>query len=612
MPYINQSFIDDLSNQIDIVDLINKRVPLKKSGNDYRAPCPFHGGKNRNFSVNSHKQFYHCFKCGESGGAISFVQKFDHLDFKEAIESIASEFGLSIVYDQATKPVDARISRYQALLQKVGNFYIDQLKTSPAKDKAVTYAKVRGISGEIAKRFELGFVPPGNGDLLIHFENDTQAIIDLKTLGLIKEGEYGKYDFFRDRLMFPIHNSKGNIIAFGGRAFNDNSKAKYLNSSESPVFSKFKELYGLYHARKYSRSMDYVLVVEGYMDVVALHQAGITQVVATLGTATTVQHLQILARTSNSIIFCFDGDAPGRKAAWKALKIVLPVIKPGLMIKFLFLPEGEDPDSLVKKKSSQAFVNRIKKAWPLSQFLFNHLKSEVDFDTIEGKTDFLEKAASLLATIDYETYQHQLIEGLALEVKQNVEQVEKILVKQKQAINTSNNQSPIFFDETPVQDFSNFKEHDAFAIEYDKQPATPKNTTVKAMMSRMISLLLNYPMLANDTIEARVKKIEKSEVLLKLVHSAQIDEEVSQVDLIKPFKGKTRVYQRLQKLCILEPYLSEKQARDEFLSALSSAEKRQENTQIKASIADAKTAEAQQKIMQSILKSKTKASQAQK
>ncbi|HIB96848.1 MAG TPA: DNA primase, partial [Candidatus Thioglobus sp.] len=408
MPYIAQSFIDDLPNQIDIVDLINKRLPLKKSGSDYRAPCPFHGGKNSNFAVNAHKQFYHCFKCGESGGAISFIQKFDNLNFVEAIETIAGEFGLPIEYDSKSKPVDPRLERYRTLSKKVADFYTNQLRNSPAKDKAVSYAKARGISGQIAKRFELGFASPGNKDLMLNFQNSEQDIADLKTLGLLKEGQYGDYDFFRDRLMFPIHNSKGNVIAFGGRAFDNDAKAKYLNSSESVIFSKSRELYGLHHARKYSRAMDYILVVEGYMDVVAMHQAGITKVVATLGTATSAEHLLILMRTTNVVVFCFDGDEAGRSAAWKALKITLPLTKAGVTFKFLFLPDGEDPDSLVKKESAKAFEDRIDVAQPLSQFLFGHIKSKVAFDTIEGKTQFLEQVSVLIKTVNYEVYQQQL------------------------------------------------------------------------------------------------------------------------------------------------------------------------------------------------------------
>ncbi len=581
MPYISQRFIDDIPNQIDIVDLISKRLPLKKTGSDYRAPCPFHGGKNSNFAVNSHKQFYHCFKCGESGGAISFIQKFDNLDFVEAIETIASEFGLNIEYDSNTKPIDPRLERYRALSQKIGDFYMQQLRSSPAKEKAVSYAKNRGISGEIAKRFELGFATPSKNDLLLAFEKDEQATIDLKLLGLIKTGEYGDYDFFRDRLMFPIHNSKGNVIAFGGRAFDNKAKAKYLNSSESAIFFKSRELYGLYHARKYSRSMDYILVVEGYMDVVSLHQAGVTKVVATLGTATTPDHLQILARTTNTIVFCFDGDNAGRAAAWKALKVTLPMIKAGLLVKFLFLPDGEDPDTLVKKESAKVFENRIDKAHTLSKFLFDHVKSEVDFDTIEGKTLFLEKVTPLIGQVNYEIYQQQLIEGVAQVVGQSIDQV-KIIFKQqeKQVQTTSFDAVPVIDNEPPMSDFSDFSD--------DYQAPSPKpqeNSAVKALMSRMISLLLNYPFIAhdNDTVEVRVgalKKIDKKfKVLLDLVHTAEMVENVTQEELLKPFKNKPGVYNRLQQLRTLVPYLSENEANNEFLDALLKVERQQSKTQ---------------------------------
>ena len=602
MPYISQSFIDDLPNQIDIVDLVSKRLSLKKTGSDYRAPCPFHGGKNRNFAINSHKQFYHCFKCGESGGAISFVQKFDNLDFVEAIEVIAGEFGLKIEYDSNTKPVDPRLERYRDLSQKVSAFYIQQLRNSPAKEKAVSYAKNRGVSGEIAKRFELGFATPSNNDLLLEFEKNEQDTSDLKSLGLLKIGQYGDYDFFRDRLMFPIHNTKGKVIAFGGRAFDNKTKAKYLNSSESPIFSKSRELYGLYQARKYSRTMDYVLVVEGYMDVVALHQADFTKVVATLGTATTPEHLQILARTTNTIVFCFDGDNAGRAAAWKALQIALPIIKAGLVIKFLFLPDGEDPDTLVKKESTKAFEARIEKAHTLSKFLFDHVKAEVDFDTIEGKTLFLEKVSVLINQVNYEIYQQQLIDGVAQVVGQSVDQVQTIFKQQaEQVISTSFDTIPVIDNEPPMPDFSDFSD------DYQVPNIAPQeNSAVKALMSRMISLLLNYPMLADGTVEVRVRRIKKSDVLLELVRSAQMDEDISHDDLIKPFQSKSGIYDRLKELCTLVPYLSETQARDEFLSALTAAEKRQESAKIKGEISSADTLEAKQKIMEGIQKGKSK------
>ncbi|SHN89896.1 DNA primase [Bathymodiolus heckerae thiotrophic gill symbiont] len=603
MPYIAQSFIDDLPNQIDIVDLIRKRLPLKKSGSDYRAPCPFHGGKNSNFAVNAHKQFYHCFKCGESGGAISFIQKFDNLNFVEAIETIASEYGLAIEYDSKSKPVDPRLESYRNLSKKVGEFYSAQLRNSPAKEKAVSYAKARGISGEIAKRFELGFASPGNKDLMLNFENSEQDLADLKTLGLIKEGQYGDYDFFRDRLIFPIHNTKGNIIAFGGRAFDKDAKAKYLNSSESAIFSKSRELYGLHHARKYSRAIDYILVVEGYMDVVALHQAGITKVVATLGTATSTEHLLILMRTTNVVVFCFDGDEAGRSAAWKALKITLPLTKVGITFKFLFLPDDEDPDSLVKQESAKVFEERIGKAQPLSKFLFDHIKSKVDFDTIEGKTQFLERISVLIKSVNYEVYQQQLIEGVAQIVGQSIDQVRVIF---DQETPQSQERPSVYFDEAsyedrPENDLNDFSEHSDF-----ESTLVVKPNNMKVLMSKMITLMLNYPMLADSTTEIRVRSIESSQVLLELIRSAQIDENITQSELIKPFQNKQGVFKRLNELCALEPFLSEVQAREEFLSILNSIERQEKGQKIKASIHHAHTLEEQQEIVQGILKSKRK------
>ncbi|BAS67434.1 DNA primase [Bathymodiolus septemdierum thioautotrophic gill symbiont] len=600
MPYISENFLNDLPNQIDIVDLIGKRLTLKKSGSGYRAPCPFHGGKNPNLAVNAQEQFYHCFKCGESGNAISFIQKYENASFVEAVETIASEFGLTIIYDKNTTPIDPSLERYRLLSEKVGEFYRQQLKTSPAKAKAVNYAKKRGISSEIAKRFALGFATPGNKDLLTHFEKTEQDVIDLKALGLIKTGEYGDYDFFRDRLMFPIHNSKGYVVAFGGRAFDKNAKAKYLNSQESPIFFKSKELYGLHHARKFSRTMDYILVVEGYMDVVALHQAGITKVVATLGTATTPEHLQTLMRTTKTIVFCFDGDDAGRAAAWKALKITLPMIKAGLLIKFLFLPDGEDPDTLVKKESALSFEKRIEKAQPLSRFLFEHTKKEVDFNSIEGKTLFLEKVSVLIAQVTYDVYQQQLIDGVANEVGQSVKQVQTIFDRRTETLQVQALQAPLEMnDESAIPDYE-IDHHTDFV------PAKKENNATKTLMSKMISLFLNYPSLADSTVEVRVRNIDKSEVLLELIHSAEIDEDITQEDLIKPFKPKSGVYKRLQELCTLTPHLSENQARDEFQSALNAAEKFQESTKVKNLISSANTLEAQRKVMEGIQKSKVK------
>ncbi len=568
MPFVNANFKDDLPNRVDIVDIINRRVPLKKAGKDYKACCPFHHEKTPSFSVSAEKQMYKCFGCGEGGGVINFVMKFDNLGLVEAIETIADGSGISVVYDENAKPVDSRLARYRDLMQRVSQFYIQQLKQSPAKDKAVNYAKDRGISGEIAKRFELGFASPSS-NLLSEFEQSDQNIVDLKAMGLLSDDQYRSgryYDFFKYRLMFPIHNAKGSIIAFGGRAFDNNAKAKYLNSPETPIFSKSKELYGLYHARKYSRSIDYILVVEGYMDVVALHQAGISQVVAALGTATTIEHLNILSRITNTIIFCFDGDKAGKKAAWRALNTTLPVIKAGIIVKFLFLPDGEDPDTLIKKESSKVFVTRIDNAQPLSKFLFSYIKAKVDFGTIEGKTLFLEKVSILLGKINYETYQQQLLEGLASEVNQSVEQVKFILERQDTLTQTNTFGIPQNYEELPTSDFYGSNEN--------YQALTPiSSKSNNSLINQMIGLLLNYPSMIDETIKLRIRKINDANVLQELANSALLQEDIALEDMIKLFPQKK---QQLLDLYNKKKVLKNYDYKNEFLDALLKIEEKQE------------------------------------
>jgi len=607
MPFIDRDFINDLPNRVDIVGLINKRVSLKKAGKDYKACCPFHEEKTPSFTVVPTKQIFHCFGCGESGGIIDFVMKFDHLAFVEAIETIASESGISVVFDQTAKPVDKRFKRYNQLMEVLNVFYQDQLKSSSSKKKVVDYAKKRGISGSIAKRFELGFAPPGWTNLFEQYKENDESIQDLLTMGMIvpkndKEGEY--YDRFRGRLMFPIHNSKGSVIGFGGRVLSREDNPKYLNSPETPLFSKSKELYGLYHCRKYSRRIDSILVVEGYMDVIALHQQGISNVVATLGTATTQAHLQILSRSAETIVFCFDGDKAGREAAWKALKTSLPSITSGLVIKFLLLPEGEDPDTLINRESAKAFKKRVEGAQTLSNFLIEHIKAEVPFDTIEGKTLFLERSATLINMVTYPIYRQQLIEGIAHMIGQNIAQVEKA-VEQNIANNVQN---------TP----SNQLEQSNIIHKPIHQNLSNKNaSSIKSLMSRMISCIINYPSIVNDpesssVIEERARNLPKSEVLVELIRHAQVESDLSKDALLLPYKSKERVYLRLQELSVLKPFLSEIEAKEEFGYALTKAEKYYERRSTKASILNAKTHEDEKVVMQNIMKSKMKSSKQKK
>ena len=601
MPFIDRDFINDLPNRVDIVGLINKRVALKKAGKDYKACCPFHEEKTPSFTVVPTKEIYHCFGCGESGGIIDFVMKYDHLSFVEAIETVAGESGISVVYDQTAKPVDKRFERYNQIMTELNNFYQKQLKSSSTKNKVVSYAKKRGISGAIAKRFELGFAPPGWTNLFDQYTDKEDSIKDLLSMGMIvqkKDKKDDYYDRFRNRLMFPIHNAKGSVIGFGGRVLSPEDNPKYLNSPETPLFSKSKELYGLYHCRKYSRRIDSILVVEGYMDVIALHQQGITNVVATLGTATTPAHLQVLSRSADTIVFCFDGDKAGKDAAWKALKTSLPSITSGLIIKFLILPEGEDPDTLIKKESAKAFTKRIETAQTLSSFLIDHIKAEVPFDTIEGKTLFLEKSASLINMVNYPIYRQQLIEGIANTVGQNIIQVGKAVEQNKtqnaqfsKNIHSGINQNSL----KPMT----------------QKPSINSNLSMKSLMSRMISCVLTYPSIVNDpetssVIEERARKLPQSDVLLELIRHAQVESDLSKEALILPYKAKERVYLRLQQLSTMEPFLSEFEAKEEFSYALTAAEKYYERKSTKASILSAKTHDEEKAVMKSIMKSKMK------
>jgi len=592
MPFIDRDFINDLSNRVDIVGLINKRVPLKKAGKDYKACCPFHEEKTPSFTVVPSKQIFHCFGCGESGGVIDFIKKFDHLDFVSAVEAVAGESGISVVYDQSAKPVDSRFKRFNKLMMEMSDFYQSQLKQSSTKKKAIDYAKKRGISGSIAKRFELGYAPSGWSNLYENYQSNEESLTDLVTMGMLvakKDKKNDYYDRFRNRLMFPIHNAKGNVIAFGGRVLSNKDNPKYLNSPETPLFSKSKELYGLYHCRKYSRRIDYILVVEGYMDVIALHQQGITSTVATLGTATTSSHLQTLSRSTDTIVFCFDGDKAGRAAAWKALQTSLPVVTAGLVIKFLILPEGEDPDTLIKHESSKSFTKRIEKAQTLSSFLFDHIKSEVPFETIEGKTLFLEKSALLIHQVSYPIYRQQLIEGVAQTIGQDVSYVEKALTQSAQS-------KPPALDRqvNDIKDFTGQSVNDIINVS--------SGSKITNLMAKMISCIINYPSLVNDSetsgvIEERAKKLPDSEVLMELIHSAQIESDITKEALIKPYENKKKIFSRLKILSEMDARLSENQAKEEFMHALTKAEDQQRKKLRGANIVLAKTHADQKKIV---------------
>ena len=401
---IPQSFIDDLLNRTDIVDVVSSRIQLKKTGKNYSACCPFHKEKTPSFTVSPDKQFYYCFGCGAGGNALGFVMDHDQTEFPQAVEELAKRAGMEVPREdngRGGKPRQATDSPLYALLKSAADYYRQALKSHPQRRAAVEYLKGRGLSGEIARDFGLGFAPPGWDNLLKHLAGDSlqhKAMIDAGLL--VENPDSGKrYDRFRDRVIFPIHDSRGRVIAFGGRVLGDD-KPKYLNSPETPVFHKGQELYGLYEARKHNRNLDEIMVVEGYMDVIALAQQGLRNAVATLGTATSEEHLKRIFRLVPSVLFCFDGDQAGRNAAWRALEAALPNLQDGRRARFLFLPDGEDPDTLVRSEGTDAFQARIHQhAQPLADYFFQQLSEEADPRSLEGKAHLVTLAAPLIDKI---------------------------------------------------------------------------------------------------------------------------------------------------------------------------------------------------------------------
>ena len=395
---IPREFIDELLARLDVVEVIDRRVPLKKAGKDFKACCPFHNEKTPSFTVSRPKQFYHCFGCGVSGTAITFLMEFEHLSFPEAVEELAGEAGLEVPDTGPARSGDNPTLPLLEILGEASRYYKDQLRSHSDASTTIAYLKQRGLTGEIAAQFDLGYAPTGWDNLSSTAGNEEKLDLMVKA-GLISKRESGgHYDRFRARVIFPIHDNKGRVIAFGGRLL-DEGEPKYLNSPETPVFHKGSELYNLHRARSAIAQQQMSIVVEGYMDVLALAQHGIDHCVATLGTATTATHLQRLFRLAPSIVFCFDGDRAGRDAAGRALEIALPLLESGRQVSFLFLPEGEDPDSVVRDQGADTFRSLIESATPLPDLLFDTLLNQTDLTRMDGKARLATLARPLLSRI---------------------------------------------------------------------------------------------------------------------------------------------------------------------------------------------------------------------
>ena len=420
---IPQDFIDDLIARADIVEVVGRRTQLKKAGREFKACCPFHDEKTPSFTVSPGKGFYHCFGCGAHGTAIGFLMEFEHMSFVEAIESLANSMGVEVPRSESDQPA-RRYDELFSLMDTVAKHWQSCLKETP---EAVEYLKNRGIDGSTAKRFGIGFAPDGWSNVLDKFGQSDEATERLLATGLIIRKDNGKhYDRFRDRVMFPIRDARGRTIGFGGRTMGD-GEPKYLNSPETVLFHKGRELYGLYEARQALRHIDRLVVVEGYMDVVALARNGIDFACATLGTATTGDHLNRLFRLTENAYFSFDGDRAGKKAAWRALENALPQIREGRQIRFVFLPDGQDPDSYVNENGADAFVKLMEDGLPLSEFLIRELSSQVDMASIDGRAKLAETARPLVSKIPVGVYRELLIDSLAEAVGLSAPKLQKML-----------------------------------------------------------------------------------------------------------------------------------------------------------------------------------------
>lgn len=543
---IPRQFIDDLLARADIVELIDSRVPLKKAGKNYQACCPFHTEKSPSFSVSPDKQFYHCFGCGEHGNAISFLMEFDRLEFPDAVEELASHYNMDVPREQsnrtpAQQKQDQKIylqkqDDYELMLQ-ISRFFQQQLKTAADKDVAINYLKGRGLSGEIVKRFGIGYISDAWDGMMKVFGRNNQTNQQLVDLGMAIQGDKNRpYDRFRGRIQFPIRDKRGRVIGFGGRVLGDGTP-KYLNSPETRIYHKGHELYGLYEAKQASKQLSRLVVVEGYMDVVALAQHGVDYAVASLGTATTPEQLQTLFRTVKEVICCYDGDRAGRDAAWRAMDNALPMIQDGYSLKFVFLPDGEDPDSLIREQGQAAFEAILDQATPLSQFLFDHLLAQLDMSSAEGKGAAVGAFQPYLAKLPESNLKDAIVTKLANQFGANNEMQ---LKKLQQNFSQQNNNKP------------------------------QKNKTKITPVRLAIALLLEHPHIVEvlpDPAILQQLDMPGIPLLNQLLALCKQNSKANSAQLIEHFRGQDAGKQ-LTKLMCLEHHVEPENAESMFLDLI--------------------------------------------
>ena len=493
---IPQNFINDVLDRLDIIDVIGSRVELRKSGKNYSACCPFHDEKTPSFSVSPDKQFYYCFGCGAGGNAVGFVLDFDKTTFPETIENLAKRVGLEMPAESVSNDSEGNYKKLLfPVIKDADSFYRRSLRDPTNAKKAIEYLKSRGLNGETARNFGIGFASPGWENLLQDLGKNEEKVEQLKIVGLlIDRNEEGKlYDRFRNRIMFPIRDVRGRTIGFGGRVLSD-EKPKYLNSPETPLFHKGRELYGLYEANRHFRNIENLIVVEGYMDVAVLAQNGVHNAVATLGTAVTIEHLNKIFRYTSEVIFCFDGDEAGRKAAYRALDTSLPVIVDGRSAKFMFLPEGEDPDTIIRKIGAKKFLELVANATPLSEFIFESLSAEYDHNSVDGKAKLSKLVIPLINKMPGGVFKTLMIR--ALSKRTDLEESEL-----KSLVESENNNQPtytpnVYFDEGSKQPIDHHLDHSRLRNISARQIKTHSNTKKYVKMPAiytLIALLANQP-----------------------------------------------------------------------------------------------------------------------
>jgi DNA primase len=559
---IPQSFIDDLTARADIVELIGSRVELKKAGREYRACCPFHSEKTPSFWVSPQKQFYHCFGCGAHGTALGFLMEYDKLSFPEAIEELAGRLGLDVPREASSQPdTSGSTAPLYDMNQRVAKYFASVL---PTDARARDYAKKRGLTRDTIEKFMIGFATNSWNEVLKRFgasDADRKALADC---GLIIERERTDsrtldrhYDRFRDRLMFPIRDSRGRVLAFGGRII-DQGEPKYLNSPETMLFHKGRELYGMYEVRQARTTLRRLLVVEGYMDVARLHQAGVNYAVATLGTATTPEHLRRIFKLVNEVVFCFDGDKAGRAAAWRALNNALPEARDGRQIRFLFLPEGHDPDSLVGEEGRERFEKRLDGALPLSEYLATALAEQADLSHADGRAQYAELARPLVTKVAPGVYRDLLIDRLSESIKLPSARLNQLWFKE--VTDAQGNHLGATADSAPVSTLPRLA------------PKPRDGGGNKGLVTRAVKHLVHFPAIAGRITNAQLSQLEMnddagSRFLFELVDQLKHEPAVNTAVLLERWRERPEVA-RMQALAGEENAIEEAGAVLELATAI--------------------------------------------